>query len=171
MRHPRTAVAALSLSALAFVGLITHEGFTEEAVIPTKDDRPTVGFGSTFNADGTPVKMGDTITPTKAARLSIQHIAKDEAKLKQCVKNDLHQAEYDILVDFAYQYGTKAACSSEMVKQINAGNYVAACEGYTRYRFAAGYDCSTLIDGKPNKRCWGVWERSKKRRDACMAAQ
>ena len=53
-----------------------------------------------------------------------------------------------------------------MVRQINAGDYIAACHGYARYRFAAGFDCST----PGNKRCWGVWERSKKRRDDCLKA-
>ena len=43
---PRVLVAGLSLSAAAFVGLAVHEGYTSRAVVPTKGDRPTVGFGS-----------------------------------------------------------------------------------------------------------------------------
>ena len=32
--------------AAAFGALVTHEAYTDKAVIPTKGDRPTVGFGS-----------------------------------------------------------------------------------------------------------------------------
>ena len=42
----RVAVGALSLSAAALIGLATHEGYTGKAVIPTKGDVPTVGFGA-----------------------------------------------------------------------------------------------------------------------------
>ena len=52
-----------------------------------------------------------------------------------------------------------------------AVRYVDACNAYTRYKFSGGYDCSTTINGQPNKRCWGVWKRSLERRDRCLAAQ
>jgi hypothetical protein len=57
-----------------------------------------------------------------------------------------------------------------MVKQINAGQYRQACEAYAKYRYVAKYDCSTLVNDKPNKRCWGVYQRSLDRRDRCLAA-
>ena len=167
MKLKRSHVAGLALSASALVGLIAHEGYTDKAVIPVKGDRPTVGFGSTFKEDGAPVKMGDTITPQKAVARSLAHIQKDESKLKQCVTAPLLQAEYDLMVDFAYQYGTGALCKSPMVKAANAGDYAASCEGYKEYRFVAGYDCST----PGNKRCAGVWNRSLERYNTCMEAQ
>ena len=163
----RLAVAILSLSAAGFVGIVQHEGYTSSAVIPTTNDRPTVGFGSTFREDGTPVQMGDTITPQRAVARSFAHIAKDEAGLKRCITAPLHQREYDVLVDFAYQYGVQATCNSTMVRQVNAGQYALACEGYKRYRYSGGFDCST----PGNRRCWGVWERNLKRYNNCMEAQ
>lgn len=169
--QPRQKVGALVLSAAALVGLVMQEGWEPVAKVPTKNDRPTNGFGGTFNTDGSPVKLGDTITPVDALARTMHHVGKDEALIKQCVKAPLNQVEYDQFVDFAYQYGTATLCNSSMVRLANAGNYAAACEAYTRYRFAAGYDCSTLTNGQPNKRCWGVWTRSKERRDKCLAAQ
>ena len=163
----RLAVAILSLSAAGFVGIVQHEGYTSSAVIPTKNDRPTVGFGPTFREDGTPVQMGDTITPQRAVARSFAHIAKDEAGLKRCITAPLHQREYDVLVDFAYQYGVQATCNSTMVRQVNAGQYALACEGYKRYRYSGGFDCST----PGSRRCWGVWERNLKRYNNCMEAQ
>ena len=55
----RITVAALSLSAAAFIGLVVHEGYTDRAVIPTKGDVPTIGFGSTRYEDGRPVRLTD----------------------------------------------------------------------------------------------------------------
>jgi lysozyme len=166
MKHPRTAIGALSLSAAAFVALVAHEGYTDRAIIPVKGDRPTVGFGSTFRDDGTPVQMGDTITAPRAVARSLAHISKDETALKRCVTGPLSQAEYDGLVDFSYQYGTAAACRSSIVRHINAGEYVQACQAYGRFKYVAGRDCSIRSNG-----CYGVWTRSQERVRKCMEAQ
>lgn len=166
-KNIRIAIAGLSFSAVAFVGLVTHESYTTVAVIPTKNDRPTVGFGSTFRDDGTPVQMGDTINPVQAVKRTQSHIANSETKLKRCVTGDMSQAEYDILVNFAYQYGEAATCKSAMVRDVNDGNYAKACRGYTLYKMSGGYDCS--IPG--NRVCAGVWKRNLERQAQCLAAQ
>lgn len=163
----RVTVAALSFSAIGFAGIVAHENYTQSAIVPTVNDRPTVGFGSTFREDGSPVQLGDTITPPKAVQRSIAHIGKDERGLKRCIKEPMSQVEYDILVDFTYQYGVQAACASAMVRNINAGNYKAACQSYTLYRYSGGYDCST----PGNRRCWGVWSRNLERQSKCLEAQ
>jgi lysozyme len=190
VRHPRSAVAALSLSFAAFAGLAGHEWYTDRAVIPTKNDRPTLGFGSTFHADGTPVKMGDTTTPARAIITAQAHISKEEVKFRKSLPGvELQQAEYDIYMDWVYQYGTGAWQSSPMRRELIAGNYKAACDALTSYRFLTSgnptpgwepyrfstsgapirwrFDCST----PGNKICAGVWTRQKERHDKCMAAQ
>ncbi len=171
MNIPRIPIKYLALSAAALVGLFVSEGYTDRAIVPTQNDRFTVGFGSTFREDGSPVRQGDTITPVRAAQRSLQHIQKDEAGLKQCITAKLTQHEYDTLVDFAYQYGVTATCKSSMVRLANAGQYRESCEAYLRYKFSGGYDCSTLINGQPNKRCWGVWARNLQRRARCLGEQ
>lgn len=168
MRAPRSTIAALTLSAAGLISLVMQESYTDKAVVPIPGDRPTVGFGSTFNADGSPVKIGDTTTPPKALRMSLAHIGKDELKLKRCVSGDLNQVEYDTLMDFSYWRGSGGACRSEVVMHINAGNYVAACGAYLNLdsRRAAGKDCKD-----PANRCRGVWLRAQERHAKCMAAQ
>lgn len=164
----RISIAALALSAAGFIGLVQHEGYTSKAVVPIPGDRPTVGFGSTFKEDGSPVTMDDTVTPQRALRMSLAHIAKDELNLKRCVSAPISQAEYDILVDFAYWRGGGGACRSEVVKAINRGDYVASCEAYLNLdsRRAAGKDCKD-----PLNRCRGVWLRAQDRHKRCMGAQ
>jgi lysozyme len=190
MKHARTAIAALSVSAAAFVALISHEGWTERAVIPVKGDVPTVGPGLTKRADGTPVQMGDTIKPVEGVQRSLAHLQRSETRIKHCVRMPLYQAEYDLLLDHAYQYGESATCNSPMVRSINAGRYAESCAGYLSYRYMTSgkplgdgwvafqfdpsgaptrwrFDCST----PGNRSCYGVWTRSQERHDKCMAAQ
>lgn len=164
----RIAITALSLSAAGFVGIVLQEGYSDKAITPIKGDRPTVGFGSTYHEDGSPVRIGDKVTPAKAMRKSLAHIGKDELNLKQCVHGELSQAEYDILVDFAYWRGSGGACRSEVVQSINKGDYVAACNAYLNLdsRKAAGKDCAD-----PANRCRGVWLRAQERHKKCMEAQ
>ena len=165
--NTRSAIITLTLSAAAFVGIVTHESYTTAAVIPTKNDRPTVGFGSTFRDDGSRVEMGDTIQPVQAVVRAASHIAKSETNLKLCVTGALYQTEYDILVDFAYQYGEVATCKSSMVRNINTGKYTQACRAYTQYKYSGGFDCS--IPG--NRVCAGVWTRNLERQTKCLASQ
>jgi GH24 family phage-related lysozyme (muramidase) len=189
--NPRIVVAALSVSAALVIGhLWPEEGWTETAVVPVRGDVPTLGPGLTKREDGTPVRMGDTVKPLDGARRSLAHIQRDEGRIKQCVTAPLHQREYDLMVDFSYQYGAATLCRSSIVSRANAGDYAGSCEAYKEFRlvraapgerFGPGmvvgkdgvmrYDCSTLIDGKPNKRCYGVWTRQLKRHKACMEAQ
>ena len=168
MKPPRIAIGALSLSAAAFVALIGHEGWTEKAVIPVKGDVPTVGPGLTKRPDGSPVQMGDTIKPVEGIQRSYAHLEKDANALRQCVKVPLYQAEFDLLNDAAYQYGTAAICKSSMVTLINQGRYAEACEAYGRYRFVGKppRDCSVRSNG-----CYGVYTRAMERVKKCKEAQ
>lgn len=163
----RRNVIALSASAALLVSLVVSEGYTEKAVIPVKGDVPTVGFGMTYRPDGTPVQMGDRTNPIDAIQRSLSHIQKDEIGIKKCVTAPLSQVEYDLMVDFAYQYGVPTLCRSSMVKKANIGDYVGSCKAYLQYKRVNGYDCST----PGNKRCWGVWQRSVERYNECMEAQ
>jgi len=164
----RILVASLSLSAAALVGIVSSEGYTDRAVVPTQGDRPTVGFGSTFDAGGKPVRMGDTTTPVRALVTAQAHIAREESAFRAALAGvSLSQAEYDVYMDWTYQYGAGAWAKSSMVRELRAGQYRAACDALLRYRFAAGFDCST----PGNRRCAGVWARQQARHAACVAAQ
>lgn len=168
MKGIRILVAALSLSAAGLVAIVNDESYTDKAVIPTKGDVPTVGFGSTFHEDGRRVKMGDTTTPPRALVKALAHISKEETIFRASLQGaSLSQAEFDIYMDWVYQYGTGAWGKSSMRRQILAGNYLAACDALLAYKFSAGYDCST----PGNKVCAGVWTRQLKRHAQCMEVQ
>lgn len=166
-KRARVAIGSLALSASALVGLAVSEGYSDRAIIPTKGDVPTVGFGLTVNPDGSRVKMGDTTNPVQALQRKLDYIQRDEGKIRQCVTAPLHQAEYDLYLDLAYNIGIGGFCGSTIVKRLNAGDYAGACNAILSWRFAAGYDCST----PGNRRCWGLWQRRLDSHAKCMAAQ
>ncbi|MFV3290181.1 glycoside hydrolase family protein [Pseudomonas sp. NY11955] len=164
----RVAVALLTMSLAGFGAWKASEGFTDVAVIPTKGDVPTIGHGSTRWEDGRPVKMGDTITRQRAevlARALNSQAEKEFAGSLPGVK--LHQEEFDLYMDFVGQYGIGTWRSGSPRRDLLAGNYVQACNDLLKYKFAAGYDCST----PGNKRCWGVWQRQLDRHAKCMEVQ
>ncbi len=168
MTKVRMLAATLTLSASAFVGIVVSEGYTGKAIIPTKNDRPTVGFGSTYHEDGSSVKMGETTTPVRALIKAQAHISKEEERFRASLPGvKLHQAEYDLYMDWVYQFGTGNWIKSSMRRHLLAGNYRAACDSLLLYKFSGGYDCST----PGNKRCAGVWTRQLERHAACLAAQ
>lgn len=168
MSRARILAAGLALSASTFVAILSSEGYTDAAVIPTRNDRPTVGFGSTFRDDGAPVRMGDRITPVRAVQRAAAHLSKEEGAFRASIPGvALHQAEYDVYMDWVYQYGTGAWRESTMRRQLLGGQYRQACDALLLYKRSGGYDCS--IPG--NKVCAGVWTRQLARHKKCMEAQ
>ena len=168
----RRLVASLTLSAAALVGIVVSESYTSTAVIPTINDRPTLGHGSTFHEDGTPVKLGEKTTPVRALVMAQAHISREEVSFRKSLLGvELQQPEYDLYMGWVYQFGTGAWWKSSMRSELLVGNYKGACDALLAYRFSGGYDCSTIIEGKRNKRCWGVWTRQRERHAKCMALQ
>lgn len=166
MSTSRTLIAALALSASAFVGLAVNEGYTEGAIVPTKGDVPTYGFGSTTRADGTRVQMGDKTTPVAALQRSLEFIQVSEAKIKRCIAVPLAQGEYDVYVEMSYNIGAGAFCSSTIVRRLNALDYAGACQAILMWNKVGATDCS--VPG--NKTCWGLWQRRLDARTKCLAA-
>lgn len=169
----RIAAALLTISAAGFAGWMASEGYSPVPYIPTKGDLPTVGHGSTRYEDGTPVKLTDPpITRERAEQLARNLMAKDEQLFRASIPGvKLHQAEYDLYLDFVGQYGIGNWRSSSMRRHLLASQYAQACDALLLWRRAGGYDCSTRISGQPNRRCWGVWERQLQRHAQCLAAQ
>lgn len=164
----RLAVSVLTVSLAGFGAWKASEGYTDTAVIPTKGDVPTIGHGSTRYEDGTKVRLGDTITRPRAELLARNLMTQDERQFAASLPDvRLHQEEFDLYMDFTGQYGIGNWRASSMRRDLLAGNYAQACNDLLKYRFAAGFDCST----PGNKRCAGVWSRQLERHAKCMEAQ
>ncbi|NNP71236.1 glycoside hydrolase family protein [Acinetobacter sp. Ac_5812] len=164
----KISVLLLAASAAFFSAVKLDEGFTAKPVIPVPGDRPTQGHGATFKPDGTAVKMLDPpITRATADKWLRHDVAKREIPFKNSLKGvKLSQAEYDVYLDFSYQYGTTAFANSSMLRNLKAGNYKAACDSLLKYKYVAKRDCSIR-----SNRCYGVWTRQLERHKKCLGAQ
>lgn len=163
----RIAIAALFLSASAFVGILQREGYTDTVVIPTKGDVPTLGFGTTEG-----VRMGDRTTPVKAVVRALADVSKYEGAIKRCVTVPLHPYEYDAYADFAYNIGPTAFCSSTVVKRLQVQDYVGACDAVLLFNKVSlddgsKFDCST----PGNKICAGLWTDRLRVHKICKGGQ
>lgn len=168
MSRNRIVMAALSLSAAGFAALVATEGFIGTARSPVPGDVATVGFGSTRHADGTPVKVGETITPTAAVELAVRDVAVKEAILKDCITVPLHQYEYDAYVYLSYNVGPAAVCRSSIPRKLAAGDYEGACKTILDFRRVQGRDCSLPQNARF---CGGIWTSRQKWTRICLGQE
>ena len=89
-RGPRTAIAGLVLSAATLVGIATHESYRGDAYLPTPQDVPTIGWGTTDA-----VKLGDKTEPTRALVRLLHDAGRFERAVKRCANVPMHQHEFD----------------------------------------------------------------------------
>lgn len=129
----RIHVAALSLSAAALVGIAVHEGYRDTAYLPTPQDVPTIGFGTTGG-----VKPGDKITPERALIRLLSDAGKFEQAVKRCANVPMYQHEFDAYLSLTYNIGSGAFCSSTLVRKLKAGDYAGACKEILRWDKQAG---------------------------------
>jgi lysozyme len=126
MTKARIVVAALSLSAAAFVGIATSEGYEPVARPPVAGDVPTVGFGTT----GKDIRLGDKTDPVRALQRAMKDMDQFEAAVQRCVHVPLYQREYDAAVQLTYNIGPAAFCSSTVVKRWNQQDYEGGCQAF-----------------------------------------
>lgn len=160
----RLALAALSLSAAGLVAIVAQEGWEPIAKPPLAGDVPTVGFGTTRRADGSPVRAGDTLTPPAALALAARQLRDEyEPALRACIKVPLTQGEFDAYTSLAYNIGTAKFCGSTLVRRLNAGDYPGACAEILNWKRFQGRDCS-----RPGSNCPGLWARRQAEHRQCL---
>jgi lysozyme len=149
----RTALAGLSVSGIALIGLLAAEGFRDTAYIPVPGDVPTIGFGTTNN-----VRMGQRIEVTQALNSALVDVQKFEGAMKRCVTVPLHQYEYDAYVSLTYNIGEGAFCRSTLVRLLNKEDYSGACKQILRWDKFKGKPLRglTVRREKEYKMCMGV---------------
>lgn len=104
----------------------SSEGFSAEPYL-CPAGKPTKGFGSCFNEDGTPVTMqDDPVTEDEAEDLLRATLVKYEDAVNEMVEVDLTQGQFDALVDFSYNIGSGALRKSTLLKLLNDGDYEGA---------------------------------------------
>lgn len=164
----KISVILLAASAAFFTHVKLQEGYTARPLIPVPGDRPTQGHGATFKPNGSPVKLSDPAISRETADKWLRNdVSKREVAFKNSLKGvKLSQAEYDLYLDFSYQYGNSAFANSSMLRNLKVGQYKAACDSLLKYKYVAKRDCSIRKNG-----CYGVWVRQVERHKKCVGAQ
>jgi lysozyme len=102
-------------------------------------NKETIGYGNTFYEDGSPVKMGDTITKERADSL-FELIADSFAvKVKICIQKDINENQFAALVSFAYNCGIGNLKSSTLLRKVNTNpNDATIREEFLKWNKASG---------------------------------
>jgi lysozyme len=135
------------LSAATLVSMALHESYRGEAYLPTPNDVPTVGFGTTEG-----VKIGDKITPERALVRLLADAGKFEQAVKRCAPVPMYQHEYNAFVSLTYNIGAGAFCHSTLAKKLNAGDYEGACKEIDRWVYQNGRPLNGLIKRRSAER-------------------
>lgn len=109
----------------------------------SKDGLPiTIGWGSTRDANGQPIKMGTRWTKEQADAQFARDLEKTEARVRQLAPMTT-QGQFDALVSF--DYNTGALHSSTLLKKHNAGDYAGAKAEFAKWVFNDGKRMNGLI--------------------------
>jgi lysozyme len=83
---------------------------------------PTIGYGTTRYEDGSPVRMGDTITEARADQLLLWECGGIDRRLDTLLSKPVTASARDALVCFCYNVGTPAFATSTLRRMINNGS-------------------------------------------------
>nr|WP_211053052.1 lysozyme [Enterobacter sp. Tr-810] len=98
----------------------------------------TIGYGWTQPVDGKPIRAGMTIKQETAERLLKTGLLSYESDVSRLVKVELTQGQFDALVSFTYNLGSRSLSTSTLLRKLNAGNYACAAEEFLRWNKAGG---------------------------------
>lgn len=109
----------------------------------SKDGLPiTIGWGSTRDANGQPIRLGTRWTKEQADAQFARDLEKTEARVRQLAPMTT-QGQFDALVSF--DYNTGALHSSTLLKKHNAGDYAGAKAEFAKWVFNDGKRMNGLI--------------------------
>lgn len=128
----RVAAGTLVVSAATLVGVAMHEGYNDTAY---KDSVgvETIGFGETAG-----VQAGQKTNVERALVTLMQSMDAHTKAMVDCIHVPISQNEFDAYVDFTYNVGVNAFCTSTLNKKLNSGDYAGACKELLRWDMAGG---------------------------------
>lgn len=94
---------------------------------------PTIGYGHTGG-----VQMGQTITRARALALLRQDAQTAVEGVRQAVRRDISQGQFDALVSFAFNVGVGAMRGSTLIRKLNAGDRTGAAAEFLKWTRAGG---------------------------------
>ena len=113
----------------------------------------TIGYGSTYYADGRPVKMTDApISAEQGESLLQTALARYEACVNGAVKVPINQNQFDALVSFTYNVGCSAFRNSTLLRLLNQGYEPQAAAQFNRWTLGGGKVLAGLVSRRAAER-------------------
>lgn len=109
----------------------------------------TIGWGSTFYADGTPVKEGETITQDEADKLFKLTLVSYVKCVTKALKTKVSQNQFDAMVSLCYNIGCGNFKKSSVLSKTNANpNDATITNSFLLWNKASG----KVVKGLTNRR-------------------
>lgn len=134
------AAGLLSLSIAGATYIAQHEG-TQTIAYADPVGIPTICTGHT----GPEVRLGQQASFAECNRLLIKDTTIAGRAIARCTHVAITQQQYDALVSLVFNIGGGAYCTSTLVRQINAGNCLAAADQFDRWIYSRGKKLRGLI--------------------------
>lgn len=108
---------------------------------------PTACFGATKG-----VRLGQVYTREQCDELLAKDLLEANAGVNSCVRVPLTDGQRTAFVSFTYNVGRRAFCGSTLVRKLNAGDYVGACNELPRWVYAKGVKLPGLVNRREQER-------------------
>ena len=105
----------------------------------------TIGWGSTYYANGNKVKLGESITREQADDELLFEINRCIPQIKSVVKVPLNNNQLSALVSFVYNLGIGKFSKSTLLRKLNKGDYDGAANEFIRWTKAGGVVLPGLV--------------------------
>lgn len=113
----------------------------------------TIGLGSTFYENGTPVTMNDSpITKERAYSLMQTVLSSFARKVSAMLSVSVSQNEFDALCDFAYNCGPENLHTSTLLRKLNANDRQGAAAEFGKWNHDDGVVEPGLTTRRANER-------------------
>lgn len=143
-------LAAAALSASLVGGISQWESSGKVITVPYED---IVGVLTVCDGITGPQVIRDkTYTKADCAMFRNDHLKEFSNGVLGCTTAPLSQNQHDAMVMFSYNVGIKAYCESSLLKKLNAGDYVGACNGLIQWVNAGGKRVQGLVNRREYER-------------------
>lgn len=91
------------------------------------------------------VEKGDIATPAQCEAFKRDDLIVANSAVDRCVHVQLTVSERAAWIDFTYNVGESAFCSSTAVRKLNSGDHKGACDELPRWTYAGGKQLAGLV--------------------------
>ncbi|EOW2370912.1 lysozyme [Cronobacter sakazakii] len=105
----------------------------------------TIGYGWTQPVDGKPIRPWMEIDMPTAERLLKTGLVGYENDVMKLVWVKLSQAQFDALVSFTYNVGSRNFSTSTLLKKLNRGDFAGAADEFPRWNKSRGKVLNGLV--------------------------